>query len=345
MIDSIETLVIQKYIDAAMGQETADYIHQRHAQGYYDALSLDSLGQALRKDFLTVSGDVHMNAFYSQLQATPKASLLATKTDEYGESSNYGYVDVNISRDNIGYLKVAHFTKWAFFEEAKKAVDHSMAMLKNTDALIIDLRGNPGGFEDIAAYLMSYFFVGDESELQAYYCRYLDRRRSVSLSPELPGLPMPDLPVFILVNYDTGSAAESFAYMMKHRERARVIGDTTVGAGNGSTYFRVNDDFMVQIATWETINAVTQTSWEKVGVLPHITTSEAAAMDTALSLAKAASQKHRADKLAYYQSHLDALETAIKDHKAGDSAQPIVAALTACQKLKFFDESAINNLG
>lgn len=345
MIDSIVKLLERNYIDAAMGKEMGDFVRGHFEEGAYDELSLDSLSSKLREDFLTVSEDVHMNAFYRKHEKEPQASLLADKMNDYGESSNYGYVDVKISKGNIGYLKVAHFTQWQFFEEAQKVITNSISMLQHTDGLIIDLRDNPGGFEDIVAYLMSYFFVEDSRELQEYYCRYLDRRRSVSLSPDLPGIKLPDLPIFILVNYNTGSAAESFAYMMKHLERATVIGDTTVGAGNGSTYFRISDEIVIQIATWETINAVTHTSWEKVGVVPNITTSDEEAMPKAQVLVKAASQKHRAEKLEYYRAQLEVLDEAFAQHKTGDSNDAIIDALTSCQKLKFFDESAINSLG
>ena len=345
MIDSIAKLVEQKYIHADMGQKTGDYVKTRFEEGTYDGLSLDSLGRALRTDFLTVSEDVHMNAFYLLQENTPQESMLSSKLDEYGESSNYGYVETRISKDNIGYLKIAHFTKWKFFEQAKQAATNAVKMIQHTDALIIDVRGNPGGFEDIVAHMIAHFFEGEPILLQEYYCRYLDSRNSVGINPAGQSISLPEIPIYILVDYDTGSAGESFAYMMKHLGRAKIIGDTTVGAGNGATYFRVSEEFVVQIATWETINAITKTSWEKVGVIPNIQTSSAAAYDTAMVLAQASRKSYRAAKVKNYERVLEDLDQAIVAYEQNNSDSMLIANLRQCQKLGFFDESSINNMG
>ena len=345
MIDSIATVVESKYIDATIGKKMGDYVQQQYHQKAYQNLSYQELGKQLRKDFLEVSGDVHMNAFYSLRQATPKASLLEEIQHKAGAASNYGYVETRITQDNVGYLKVAHFTRWRFFEEAKIAATHAVRMLQHTDALVIDLRDNPGGFEDIVAHLMSHFFDGPGQELQAYYCRYEDRRRSIYLTETLPMDKLPDLPIYILINKGTGSAAESFAYMMKHLNRATLLGETTVGAGNGSTYFRISNQFMVQVATWETLNAVTNTSWEKVGVVPHIKLDSAEVEQTAFALAKEAAHKHKAQVMKDYQSRLDHLSDALEKPSREHADSLIVHAMIACEAANLYNENSINNLG
>jgi len=345
MIDSTVTLVAQNYIDAEMGQQIADYVQKRHAEGVYDGLSLDSLGQALRTDFLTVSDDVHMAAFYLKQQNTPQESMLSTKLDEYGESSNYGYVETRIAKENIGYLKIAHFTKWKFLAEAQKASTNAVKMLQHTDALIIDVRGNPGGFEDIVAHVVGHFLDGETVHLQEYYCRYLDRENRVGVNPQALPFNLPEIPIYILVDYDTGSAGESFAYIMKHLGRATIVGDTTVGAGNGATYFRISEDFVVQIATWETINAVTKTSWEKVGVIPNITTTSEEAYDTAMDLALQARIAYRDRKVKKYENAISSFEQVIADFESAQSDSSLIASLMQLQSFGFFNESSINTLG
>ena len=168
--------------------------------------------------------------------------------------------------------------------------------LQYVDGLVIDVRNNPGGFEDIVAHFMSHFFEGKSFSLQKYVCRYLNYERSIRTTKNVQGAQLPDLPIYILVNEHTASAAESLAYMMKHLIRATIIGETTAGAGNGASQFRVSDNFVVQIATWETINAITKTSWEKVGVQPNIETSSEAALDKGFELAKIAAEKYKTQK-------------------------------------------------
>ncbi len=346
IIDSIAELAALHYISEEIGKEMGSFIIAQYKKGAYKQLSYEALGKAITNDFYTISNDHHNSAFYRQYQKTAPQSLLATKLDEYGEASNYGYTEVKIDRQNIGYLQVAHFTQWAFFGEAKIAANNAIEMLQHTDALIIDLRNNPGGFEDIVAHLMSYFFDQEPLVLQTYYNRFEDRKRSIAITEKLPGKKMPHIPIYLLINEKTGSAAESFAYMMKHLERATLIGETSSGAGNGSSHFRISDQFMVQIATWETINAITQTSWEKVGVIPHIACTSDEAYDKAYELAKIAAQKHKEQKIESYKQLFKDIDLAISSYQANSSNdQAIINSLKASHQQGLIKEEVINNMG
>lgn len=345
LIDSIAKAVEKYYISAEMGKSMGDFIRKKQEQGAYNNLSYDSLAKSLRKDFVSVSGDVHMSAFYRKRTETPKEDRLTNKLSDYGERSNFGHTELKISKDNLGYLKISHFTNYPFFSRAKAAVDNSLKMLQHTDALLIDLRNNGGGFEEIVAYLVSYFVKGETGLLQEYYCRFQDSRRNIRISEELPGKRLLDIPVYILINKHTGSAAESFAYLMKHLKRATVIGETSVGAGNGSNYFRISDRFMLQVATWETINQVTKTSWEKTGVVPHIETSSEEAYDKARELAEVAAKKYKEQRNETYSSILDELDHAVAGEENAVRDEEIVHSLEKAHAYGLIDEGGINSLG
>lgn len=87
-------------------------------------------------------------------------------------------------------------------------------------------------------------------------------------NPKITKKKMPKIPVYVLTNSFTASAGESLAYMLKHMKRGLVFGEITVGAGNGAMKHRVTDNFTVTISSEETINAVTKTSFEGIGVKP-----------------------------------------------------------------------------
>jgi len=345
MIDSISILLETNYILEEMGVKMGAFIKMNNQKGKYNNLTYKELAKQLSTDFVEVSGDIHMSAFYREQAPSVQKSLLDIKLGKYGESSNFGYTETKITKDNIGYLKIAHFTNWDYFEQAKVAATRAVNTLQYVDALLIDVRDNPGGFEDIVAHFMSHFFEGKSFQLQEYYCRYLDYGRSVSTTENIQGASLPDLPIYILVNEGTGSAAESLAYMMKHLKRATIIGETTAGAGNGSTLFRVSDKFMVQIATWETINAVTKTSWEKVGVVPNIQTTSEAALDKGFELAKVAAKAYKAQKTASSQKILDNVDRAIAQHPMKMSTDSLIYYLKQGQKQNLYDEYRLNNLG
>ncbi len=345
IIDSISKVVKDKYIDLETGRKVGDYIQKRHAQKTYQELSYKDLGRKLTKDLRQASNDIHMSAFFWEPKETPIESILERQNNDYGAVQNYGFVETKIMEGNIGYLKIAHFTQWQFFEQAKQAANYSMQMLQNTDALLIDLRNNPGGFEDIVAYVMSYFLDGPARELQSYFCRYLNRRTSISVTEQLPLKKRPELPIYILVNKGTGSAAESFAYMMKHLNRATVLGETTAGAGNGASIFRVSDQFAIQVATVETINAVTQQSWEKVGVIPNIKLNSDLIDAKAYALAKDAGKKYRVKRMKRYEFLLNDLDIALQNYTPESADTKLIQALTVCKEVGLYNESTINNLG
>ncbi|MEM6633227.1 MAG: S41 family peptidase [Bacteroidota bacterium] len=344
-IDSIANMLEQNYISAEMGAEMASVIREKEGQGGYDKMTYQEFGKQLTWDLRAVSGDVHMSAYYDLEREVPRETLLSLKTDKWGEVSNYGYTETKILEDNIGYLRIAHFTKWTFFEQARERLSASMKLLQNTDALIIDLRDNPGGFEDIVAFLSSYFLGGKSFKLQEYYCRYQDRTTSIYTTEQVPGNKMEELPLFILVNEGTGSAAESFAYILKHLDRATVIGDTTAGGGNGSTIFRISKELVLQVAVCETFNAVTQTSWEKVGVIPHITTQSEDAFKKAKALAKGAAKQHRSQLIASYEVLLKKMELAIEGFTPSQSDTLIIRTFEQCHQVGLINESVVNSMG
>lgn len=297
MVDSIAKLVKKYYISLEVGEKISTVLFDKNKAGVYAKISdPKKLANQLTADLRSVNGDLHMYVQYRLKNNTKKGKEASNKVNRYGKWTNYGFQEMKILEGNIGYLKIKHFTQWKYFDAAKKVITSTMNSLKNTDALLIDVRDNGGGFESIVAYLISHFFDGDSIHLSDYYYRYADERYGVYTTVDIPGPKLPNLPVYILVNKRTASAAESLAYMMKHLGRATVIGETTAGAGNGAMSHRVNDEFTVTIASEETINTVTKTSFEKVGVIPTIKTKSDDAFSKGYQLALE-SVKNRNDSI------------------------------------------------
>ena len=87
----------------------------------------------------------------------------------------------------------------------------------------------------------------------------------------LPFVPAPrylDKPVYVLIGPETFSAAEEFAYNLKHLKRAVLVGETTAGGANPGTGFRLHDHFWMFIPTGTATSIVTAKNWEGSGVLP-----------------------------------------------------------------------------
>lgn len=117
---------------------------------------------------------------------------------------------------------------------------------QNPRGLILDLRGNPGG-PPLAAREISSFFL-KPGELFAYFQKKGQDKAELDV-PEIPPEFRYEGPVVILVNHETGSAAELFAGVMQNRGRAILMGENTSGQVMLKSMFDLDDKAMLLLIT------------------------------------------------------------------------------------------------
>ena len=112
------------------------------------------------------------------------------------------------------------------------------------EALIIDLRANPGGSISEALKLAGQFTRGDLIELRP-------RKERLAATPGLLLPRLKDLPMVILVDAQTESFSESFAAGLQAQQRAQVIGVRTPGNTQTLDSFEFGDGSRLWLATQE----------------------------------------------------------------------------------------------
>jgi C-terminal processing protease CtpA/Prc len=160
-----------------------------------------------------------------------------------------------------------------------------MALLANTDALIIDLRANGGGSPEMVQYLCSYFFEGEPVHLNDLYFRPENETRQFWTLSWIPGRRYVGKPLYLLTSSRTFSGAEEFAYDMQTQKRATIVGETTGGGANPGGPVDIAAGFEVFVPMGRAINPVTQTNWEGKGVEPEVKCAAAEALVRAHKLA------------------------------------------------------------
>lgn len=124
----------------------------------------------------------------------------------------------------IGYIKVSRFSETTF-DEFKSALKTLKAEgLKN---LILDLRGNPGGYMERATSMADEFIAGDKLLV---YTEGKDSRFDRKTRSHVEGL-FEQGPLIVLVDEGSASASEILAGALQDHDRALVVGRRSYGKG------------------------------------------------------------------------------------------------------------------
>ena len=180
----------------------------------------------------------------------------------------------------------------------------AMRFLSNADAVIIDIRENGGGSGDC----LSSFFLEPSTQLNSWYSREDDFMTEFWTFEEPGARQLAGVPLFVLTSGRTFSAAESFAYDMKARERATIIGDPTKGGAHSVDLYTIDDQFEIYISTARAINPVTGGNWEGTGVIPDVPVPSGSALDTALVLARKAAAEYAKAKEEKLKSAVEEMQ-------------------------------------
>ena len=173
--------------------------------------------------------------------------IVVATTDYEMLDNNIAYVALNTYGDNST-------------EQLRAALTDLLS--QNPDGLILDLRDNGGGYLNTAIEVVSEFI----SDGVVMYEQYGDGE---TYSYEaLPGGIATDIPLVVLVNGGTASAAEITAGAIQDTGRAPLVGSITYGKGSVQTWIALSDEaggVRITIARWLTPKG---TQISEVGLTP-----------------------------------------------------------------------------
>jgi len=230
IVDSISLAIRNHYVVPDVAQDMCESILDKLNSGQYDNITepADFTNQ-LTDDLREVSKDVHLKVQSirgnnGESGVADSAEIQQQKLAEW-RRANFGFHQIERLDGNIGYIDLSGFYDVQY---AAPTAIAAMNFLANSDAIIIDLRRNTGGNGNMSKLLSSYFF-SEPTLLLSFYDREGKIERQHWTEEFLPGERLIDIPLYILVSHATLSAAEGFAYALKHLDRAKIIGETTRG--------------------------------------------------------------------------------------------------------------------
>ncbi len=278
VLNATSKLVSEQYIDKDLAVKTITYLSDNSRKGIYDRIDDPVIfANRITEDLISVSHDKHFRLVFSPAWvADSRKAVTKEEKDELlnrdladWKKNNFGFKEMKILDGNIGYLNLESFSNPKY---AGETVSASMAFLSNTDAIIIDLRNNGGGFSTMVQLLASYFFEGEPIRIIDMYSGNNEECTQDWTLPYVNGKKLPNVDLYVLTSKMSFSAAESFAYFMKNRGRATIIGETTGGGAHPIEQIAVSDRFYLCLPTKKPIDPITKTNWEGVGVKPDIAT-------------------------------------------------------------------------
>lgn len=202
----------------------------------------------------------------------PKGTTVVLTIERGGASQ-----DISVTRDviqredvrseaiadgRVGYIKVDGFSSGS----AADLREHVQALLEGgVDALVLDLRDDPGGYVDAAQKIASEFVATGPI--------YWEQGAGTDPEPQQPtagGVATdPAIPMAVLVNGGTASASEIVAGALQGTGRAFLVGETTYGKGTIQEFKELTGSggYRLSVRKWLTPD---QTWIHGVGLTPDV---------------------------------------------------------------------------
>lgn len=222
--------------------------------------------------------------FKQQIEQQTLGQLASAEMSQFEDSDALRWATLP---GNIGYLRVDSLSDFydtgsepasidqtlSYFDAQMDYLDvmmqRMMADLAQTDAMVIDLRFNEGGFDQAGQVIASYF--NDQERIFAY--KFVDNRtrsgeKTALMINVAKGVPYTQ-PVYVIIGGTTVSAGEVMTLAFDALPHATLIGEPTNGALSDILQFNLPNGWQVGLSNERYTNLQDQ-SIENVGVMPDV---------------------------------------------------------------------------
>lgn len=161
--------------------------------------------------------------------------------------------------NSVGIVKISSFERITP-KQFVSAVDELTSA--GAKSLIVDLRDNPGGDRQAICDVLDYILP------EGPLLRVLEAEGKTTVINESDADCI-DIPIAVVVNSNTASAAELFTAAMRDYDRARIVGETTFGKGSMQTFYPLADGSYFK-ATVSYYCPPFSDNYDGVGIVPDV---------------------------------------------------------------------------
>jgi carboxyl-terminal processing protease len=144
--------------------------------------------------------------------------------------------------DQVGYVPLLSFRETSA-TEIRAAIDSLRG--EGMRALVLDVRGNPGGLLDQGIAVSDLFLSEGQGIVET---RGRDTSQNETYAAQHPDQ-YPDMPMVVLVDQASASASEIIAGALQDHDRAVLVGETTFGKGSVQSLYRLTGGDVLRLTT------------------------------------------------------------------------------------------------
>uniref|UniRef100_A0A3B3VPG1 Retinol binding protein 3 n=1 Tax=Poecilia latipinna TaxID=48699 RepID=A0A3B3VPG1_9TELE len=296
LIAGVGELLEQHYAIEEVAINVSQVLLTKWREGLYrSVVDFESLASQMTIDLQESSGDHRIHVFHCDVEPESPHDIPKMPSPE-----EFGYIAESLFKTevlpgNIGYLR---FDMMLDIEVVKgvgpQLLNSVWKKMVNTEALIIDMRYNTGGYSTAVPLFCTYFFDAEPPQhLYTIYARATNTLTKVMTFSHIRGQRYgSSKDLFILTSHMTGSPAELFARAMSDLNRATVIGEPTIGGSLSSGTYQIRDSVLyASIPNQIILSPTTGKVWSFLGVEPHVSTQVTEALSVAQTIIAARLKK------------------------------------------------------
>jgi carboxyl-terminal processing protease len=224
----------------------------------------------LKVDGLTVTG---VEDAVSRITGPAGTSVTLTIENSSGLMRDVTIVRAEINLTSVTWqilpgTSIADLRLASFSNGTSTELDTALTAIagQGVTGIILDLRNNGGGLLNEAEGVASRFLTGGN------VLEEKDINGNIKKDPVIENVPKTDLPLVVLVNQGTASAAEIVAGALQGAGRAKLIGELTFGTGTALVPFPLPDGSEINLGVTEWLTPSGKSIWH-VGLSPDVTIS------------------------------------------------------------------------
>jgi hypothetical protein len=277
-LERLQQAILERY---SYRDRTGTNWRERFAQQRGDLLAAPSRRQftALAAKLLAPARDPHLwFQFLERIVATHQTGAQPNWNPRLLPKLLPGFTQQNRNvvsgrtDDGIGYVAVATFDRK--LRDDVRALQQVLAGLRDCKALILDVRGNGGGDENLAKEIAAWFVDGEkvyaasrlvDASAEGGFGPVQQRTLTGNTAPEqrFPGR------VAVLTGPVNLSSCEAFLLMMKQCERALLVGARSGGSSGNPQPVQLGEGVVLMVPSWRALRP-DGTCFEGEGIAPDV---------------------------------------------------------------------------